>query len=365
MAARVKRDYYEVLGVPRDASPEAIKRAYRALARKLHPDANPGDPSAEERFKEASEAYAVLSDPERRRRYDQLGHAAFSPEADGVPVDFASMRDLLEGLFADVFGTRPRAPQGEDIEIALRVRFEEAALGCEKPLRYERDAPCERCEGSGAEPGSETPPCAACGGRGVVRYQRGLFWGSRTCSTCRGRGRRIVRPCGRCDGRGLVRRQEELLVRLPAGVDTGAVRSVRGGGHHGPGGPGDLHVRVEVEPHPLFTRSGADIECTVPVSFPQAVLGDELDVPTLEGKVRMKLPPGTQSGRVFRLRGKGVPVLGGSGRGDQLVRVVVEVPEKVTRRQRKLLEELAAEMGVETHPQQRGFLDKLRALFGE
>ena len=363
-AAVAKRDYYEVLGVPRDADASALKKAYRKLAMQHHPDRNPDDPSAEDRFKEATEAYSVLSDEQKRKRYDRMGHAAFESQGPGGfdPADFGSVSELFEGIFGEMFGRGRRRSGGRDLKYDLTIKFEEAALGTEKTIQVERPGPCEPCGGSGAEPGTSVSNCEVCQGRGQVRQQRGFFSTTRTCSACHGKGKRIETPCRACRGQGTTVRAEEMLVRVPAGVDDGAVRTLRGAGEVAPGGAGDLHITIHVEPHSLFARKGADVLLEVPISFPQAVLGAQVDVPTLEGKVTMKVPPSTQSGRVFRLRGKGIPVYGGAGKGDQLVTVLVEVPERVTRRQRKLIQELADEMGVDTHPQQAGFLDKLRSL---
>lgn len=359
-----KRDYYEVLGVPRDADAATMKRAYRQLAMQFHPDRNPDDPSAEDKFKEATEAYTVLSDEQKRKRYDRMGHAAFESQGPGGfdPGDFGSVGDLLEGLFGDMFGRGRKRTGGRDLTYDLHVEFVEAALGTEKTITVERPGPCGDCSGSGAQPGTPVEVCEPCGGRGQVRQQRGFFAVSRPCTTCRGSGKRIASPCRTCSGSGTRLRQEEMLVRIPAGVQDGAVRTLRGSGEVVAGNAGDLHVTVHVKPHPLFTREGADVLLEVPISFPQAVLGANVDVPTIEGRVTMKIPPGTQSGRSFRLRGKGIPVYGGAGKGDQLVRVVVEVPENVSRKQRKLIQELAEELGVDTHPQQAGFMDKLRGL---
>jgi len=361
-----KRDYYEVLDVSRDADGDALKRAYRRTAMRYHPDRNPDDPEAEERFKEASEAYAVLSDPQKRARYDRMGHAAFgAPGTDFEPIDFGAVSELFEGLFGDVFGRRSRRTRGgRDLKYELELTFEEAALGVEKEIDVTRPTLCETCGGSGARPGTTPNACPGCRGTGEIRYQRGFFGASRPCPACRGTGHQITDPCEACSGEGVVSKTERMSVRLPAGVEDGSIRTVRGAGEQRAGGAGDLHIQVRVKAHPLFSRQGADIHCIVPISFPQAVLGTQLEVPTLEGKVRMRLPEGTPSGKIFRLRGKGLPSLGGAGKGDQLVRVVVEVPEKVNREQRRLLEQLASEMGTETHPQQRGFLEKLRDLFG-
>lgn len=370
MAAQ--RDYYEVLGVPRDTSAEELKRAYRKKAVELHPDHNPDDAGAEDRFKEASAAYAVLSDADKRRRYDRVGHAAFTSAGSGGggandgPIDFGAMSDLLEGLLGDVLRAgRPKKRTGEDVRLDVTVTFEEAALGAEKTLEVTRPASCVACGGTGAEPGSRVEPCAACNGRGEQRFQRGFFASTRPCEACRATGKRIEKPCAPCKGVGAVPKKEPLLVRVPPGVEDGSVRTVRGGGQPAVGGAGDLHVYVHVAPHPFFTREGADVLCSVPVSFPQAVLGAQLEVPTLEGKVKMKLPAGSPSDKMFRLRGKGIQVFGGIGKGDQLVKVIVEVPDpaQLSKNARRLIEELATELGEEPLPEQRGFLDKLKGLF--
>ncbi len=361
----MRRDFYEVLGVERSATVEEIKRAYKKRAIEHHPDKNPDDPHAEERFKEASEAYAVLSDAERRSRYDRFGHAAFDSSGGGFDaVDLGSMAEILEGLLGDMFGgRRRRARGGRDISYDLELSFEEAALGVERTIELTRPGICDGCAGTGAAPGTPTPECNACRGKGTVRYQRGLFAAQRPCQACRGTGKRIEVPCDACHGDGVVPRTDELVVRIPAGVEDGSVRTVRGAGEQASGGSGDLHVTVKIAEHSLFRREGADVLCEVPVSFPQAVLGAEVEVPTLDGKVKMKLPPGTQSGKVFRLRGKGIPVFGGAGKGDQRVTVLVEIPDKINRKQRQLIEDLAGEMGIETHPRQSSFLAKLKALF--
>jgi molecular chaperone DnaJ len=363
-----KRDYYETLGVSRTATDADIKQAYRQLAKQWHPDRNPGDAAAEERFKDLSEAYSVLIDAEKRRRYDRMGHAAFGEGGGYERIDFRAVSEILEGLMGGVFGFQSaaqRARQGADVELDLEISFEEAALGSEKTIQVPRRVGCGDCSGSGAAKGSKVERCPACGGVGEVKFQRGFFSASRPCSSCAGTGKKIEQPCPTCRGQTVVVSTEEMLVKVPPGVEDGAVRSVRGGGERGKNGAtaGDLHVRVRVRAHPLFHREGPDIRVTIPVSFPQVVLGSQIDVPTLEGRVKMKIPPGTQSGKTFRLRGKGIEVLGGAGKGDQLVQVVVEVPEKISGRQRKLIEELANEFGEDVHPQQKSFLDKLRGLF--
>ncbi len=362
-----KSDYYELLGVDRNASADEIKRAYRKQAAKYHPDHNPDDKKSEERFKDLSDAYAVLSDPQKRKRYDMFGHSAFTARssASGYErVDFGSISEMLEGLFGDVWGRKsPTSRMPRDISYDLKISFEEAALGAEKNIEFDRDEICPRCQGSRSEPGSSPVPCPACQGRGTVRSQRGFFSQSRPCNACDGTGSRVVSPCTFCTGSGTARRRESLIVRIPAGIEDGAVRTIRGAGEISVNGRGNLHVNVHIREHSIFSRNGSDIVCEVPVSFPQAALGAELLIPTLDGKVKMKLPVGTQSGRVFRLRGKGMPVFGGYGKGDQLVKIIVEVPENLTDRQRELLEKLSVEMGTDTHPQQKSFMEKLKALF--
>lgn len=362
-----KRDYYEVLGVGRSANEAELKQAYRKLAKELHPDRNPGNVEAEERFKEVTEAFSVLQDVEKRRRYDRMGHSGFGGDPGFDRMDFRAVSDILEGIMGEVFGSGAarRARQGQDIEVDVEISFEEAALGAEKRIGVARQVSCPTCSGIGAAPGTRVDRCTACAGNGEVRYQRGFFSASRPCSACQGTGKRIETPCPACLGRTVVPETEEMIVRLPPGVEDGAIRSVRGAGERGKSGgtAGDLHVKVRVKPHPLFVREGADVKVTVPLSFPQAVLGTQIDVPTLEGRVKMKIPPGTQSGKIFRLRGKGIDVLGGAGKGDELVVIVVEVPETITKRQRKLIEELSEEFGEEGLPQQKSFLDRLKGIF--
>jgi molecular chaperone DnaJ len=359
------RDFYTVLGVARDVDAAGLKSAYRKLVIQYHPDRNPDDAEAELRFREATEAYGVLSDEERRKRYDRYGHAAFG-EAGKGPFDggdFGSVTDVLEGLFGEVFGRRKkRRHLAKDLTYDLSVGFVEAALGAEKKIRVTRSVPCMPCKGTGAAPGSSPPACAQCKGTGETKFQRGFLSSTRPCVACDGKGFRVTSPCLACSGRGRERREDELVVRVPPGVQDGAVRTVRGGGEIEPDSKGDLHVTVHVEKHPLFERDGADVRMTLPVSVPMAALGATVDVPTLEGKVQMKLPPGTQSGKVFRLRGRGIPVFAGAAKGDQLVTIQVEVPQALGRRQRKLLEELESTLPADAHPERAAYLDTLRKL---
>jgi len=366
-----KADYYELLGVSRNATEEEIKKAYRKAALRYHPDRNPGDKAAEEKFKELSEAYQVLIDPEKRAQYDRYGHAAF--EQGGFNgFDFTSnFEDIFGDIFGDFFGVggrgRRRAQRGEDLSCNLEISFEEAAFGTEKTISVPRMTLCEGCQGTGAKPGTAPKTCATCRGSGQVRFQQGFFTVARTCNRCGGQGKVITEPCPACHGAGTVRKASTLQVKIPAGVDTGARLKLRGEGEVGPSGgvPGDLYVLIRVREHPLFGRQHNDVVCEIPISFPQAALGAEIEVPTLEGKIKMKIPPGTQSGSVFRLRGKGIPDLRGGGRGDQLVRVIIEVPRKLTGRQRELLEEFARLDGEEdVHPMTKGFFDKVKELFG-
>jgi molecular chaperone DnaJ len=365
-----KRDYYEVLGVAHDASAEAIKKAYRKLALKYHPDRNPGDKAAEEHFKEASEAYQVLSDPERRGRYDRFGHAAFEPGSGFGGFDFSSnFEDLFGDIFGDFFGggrrSRNRPRRGEDLRYDLEIGFEEAVFGVEKTIQVPRLAPCSSCNGSGTKGGAPRETCKACRGTGQVRFQQGLFSIAKTCGHCGGEGTVVHDPCTTCSGRGAVETAETLSVRIPAGVDSGSRLKLRGKGGAGnnAGTPGDLYVVLSVREHPLFLRDGRNILCEMPISFTQATLGAEIDVPTLHGKKRVKIHAGTQTGTALRLRGEGVPDLNGYGRGDQIVRVVVEVPKKVTARQRELLEEFARIEGEQVQPMTKGFLDKVKEIF--
>jgi molecular chaperone DnaJ len=366
-----KRDYYEVLGVSRSAGPDEIKKAYRKIALKSHPDRNPGDKQAEERFKEASEAYQVLCDPERRAQYDRFGHAAFEQGGfGGFDFSASGFEEVFGDIFGDFFGGtrrgRSRTRRGEDLRYDLEITFEEAIFGAEKTLRVPRLATCRDCKGSGSKDGAPRETCSACHGSGQLRYQQGLFSIAKTCSQCQGLGSVLRDPCRACGGSGAVRSQQTLSVRIPPGVDTGSRLKLRGEGESGfNGGPsGDLYVVLHVREHPLFSRDGNNVICDAPIGFTQAALGAEIDVPTPHGKMKLKIPAGTQSGNVFRIKGKGVPDVRGYGHGDALVRVMVETPKKLSPRQRELLEEFARLSGEEVHPLSKGFFDKVKEMFG-
>ncbi|MBI3185305.1 MAG: molecular chaperone DnaJ [Myxococcales bacterium] len=367
--AGTKRDYYEVLGVEKNADPQMLKSAYRKAALKYHPDRNPGDKEAEERFKEASEAYAVLSDPDQRARYDRFGHAGNGFEGFGQGFAGVNLNDIFGDIFGEIFGggrrSRTRTSRGSDLRYNLEISFEEAAFGCEVQVKVPRPKRCEACGGTGSR-SKEGRTCPTCGGAGEVRFTQGFFSISRTCNHCGGTGAVITDPCGSCRGAGKVESETALTVKIPPGVDTGTRVRLAGEGEPGElgGPPGDLYVVVHMREHPIFVREDDEVLCEVPISFTQAALGAQLDVPTLDGKLKMKVPPGTQTGKVFRLKGKGVPHLHGGGRGDQHVRVVIETPTHLTGRQRELLEQFAQAAGEEAHPQSKSFFAKVRELFG-
>lgn len=358
MAATEKRDYYEVLGVSRDASVDDIKKAYRRMAVKYHPDKNPGDKQAEESFKEAAEAYSVLSDAEKRARYDRFGHAATGGGgAQGFdPSQFADFSDILGDLFGfgDLFGggrgRRGNRPmRGGDLRYDLHLSFEEAVFGREASIELPRSANCATCSGSGARPGTSPVSCTACGGRGQVRYQQGFFAVARTCPQCGGAGRVIKDACPDCGGAGRVRERKSLTVKIPPGVDEGTRLRLSGEGEAGVfgGPPGDLYVFISVEDHARFERREYDIHAEESISFTQAALGVELEVETVHGKETLRIPAGTQPGQTFKLRGKGVPWVEGSGRGDHWVHVTVRIPTSLDSRQRELLEEYSKLEGEE------------------
>ena len=367
-----KGDYYEMLGVNRKASDDEIKKAYRKLALKYHPDRNPGDKQAEEKFKQVSEAYQILSDSNKRAQYDQFGHAAFG---DGGPFaggfDFtAGFEDIFGDVFGEFFGgatgRRRGRSRGDDLRYNLTLSFEEAVSGTEKKIKIPRQGTCESCNGNGARPGTAPQTCPTCRGRGQVSFQQGFFSVSRTCNQCHGQRTVIKDPCGACGGSGRVRKMHTLNVKIPAGVDTGSRLKLRAEGEAAPAGgmPGDLYVVIQAEPHPIFVRDNLDILCDIPVTFVQAALGAEIDVPTLAGKVKVKVPPGTQSGKVFRLKGKGIQDVQGYHQGDQHVRIIVETPTHLTTRQKELLKEFAALGGEDINPLSKGFFEKVKELFG-
>ena len=367
-----KKDYYELLGVNRSAGEDEIKKAYRKLALQHHPDRNPGDKQAEEKFKEVSEAYSVLSDAQKRSQYDQFGHAAFGesgPFSGGF--DFSGgFEDVFGDIFGEFFGgggsRRRGRGRGEDLRYNLTLKFEEAAFGVEKKIKIPRHGPCETCRGTGAKAGTAPQTCPTCHGRGQVSFQQGFFSVSRTCSQCHGQGTIVKEPCATCGGAGRVRTMHTLSVKIPAGVDTGSRLKLRDEGETGPVGgvPGDLYVVIQTESHPIFVRDNLDIICDIPISFVQAALGAEIDVPTLDGKVKMKIPSGTQSGKVFRMKGKGIKDVQGLQQGDQHVRVIVETPTRLTAKQKELLKDFAELGGEEVNPLSKGFFDKVKELFG-
>jgi|ERR1044071_8219716 molecular chaperone DnaJ len=368
-----KRDYYEVLGITQTASDQEIKSAYRRLAVMYHPDKNPDDASAEDKFKEAAEAYSVLSDAEQRRRYDRFGHAGVSSSAGaggwGAP-GFGGIEDILGDLFGfgDVFGARggrrSAAQHGSDLRYDLDISLEDAAAGMQAQLRIPRLEKCDKCKGSGAAEGTQPETCQTCSGAGQVRYQQGFFSVARTCSTCRGTGNVVKSPCDACKGAGRVERERTMEVKIPAGVATGSRLRIAGEGEAGTAGgaSGDLYVVIHVNEHEHFERQGSNLYSSIPITFAQAALGSEITVQTLGEQQQVKIPAGTQTGTVFRLKGHGVPVLGGRGRGDLFVSVTVVTPTTLTREQRRLLEQLAE---VETKDlEDKGLIDKVRNIFG-
>lgn len=370
-----KRDYYEVLGVAKNAEEGEIKKAYRRIAMKCHPDRNPDDPKAEEKFKEASEAYEILSDAEKRRAYDQLGHAGVNSQfgGGGGAGDFGGFSDIFSDVFGDIFsgggrgGGRRGGPQrGSDLRYNLEMSLEEAVKGVEKKIRIPTLVTCEPCGGSGAKAGSKPVNCNTCGGIGQVRMQQGFFSVQQTCPNCRGKGSIISDPCQKCGGQGRVEESKTLSVKIPPGVDTGDRVRLSGEGEAGPGGgpQGDLYVQVMVKEHEIFKREGRDLYCEVPISIIDAALGGELEVPTLGGKVKLKVPEETQTGRLFRLRGKGVTPVRGGATGDLLCRVMVETPVNLNKRQKDLLKEFQVSMEDGSNsPQKNNWFEKVKKFF--
>ncbi len=379
-----KRDYYEILAVEREASDQQIKSAYRKLALKYHPDRNPGDGDAEEKFKEAAEAYAVLADRDKRSLYDRFGHAGVSGAAAGAggfdPTIFADFGDIFSGLgdifgFGDVFGGRRRrgGPQrGADLRYDLEISFEESFDGAETSIQIPREETCETCNGSGAAAGTRPETCSTCRGTGQLRYQQGFLTVARACSACRGSGQTISKPCQSCRGAGRIGRERKITVKIPAGIATGQRLRLYGEGEHGAAGgpPGDLYVVIHVQEHPFFHREGDDLYCEMPVSFPLLALGGEMRVPTVKDETEITVPVGTQAGARFKLRGKGMPSVSGRGHGDLYVIARVAVPKKLTREQKHLLEELAKTMpqsaldpeGAEATD--KPFFEKVKDIFG-
>lgn len=368
------RDYYEVLGVERSADESTLKKAYRKLALKYHPDKNPDNAEAEAKFKEAAEAYSVLSDADKRAQYDRFGHAGVSGAGGGGGGYQVNIEDLFGDFFGGIFGgggggggRRRGVERGADLQYRLEITFEEAAFGVKRDITFPRRESCGTCEGSGAKPGSAKKTCSTCRGAGEIRVSRGFFAVAQTCPACGGQGEIIEDKCTDCKGAGRIEKETTVSVDVPAGVNNGTKLRYPGRGEAGRGGgpAGDLYVVLSVEDHPIFVRDGSNVHIEVPLSFPQAALGAELEVPTVDGRVTMKVPPGTQPGGTMRLRGKGIPKVRSDARGDQFVHFVLEVPKKLTDRQRELIVELSESMGddADTHPAHRGFWDKVKELF--
>ncbi len=373
-----KRDYYEVLGINRDANADAVKKAYRKLAMKHHPDRNPGDKTAEAKFKELSEAYEVLSDPDKKAAYDRYGHAGVDPNmgARGGPgaQGFDGFADAFSDIFGDIFsgggrgGGRSNVYRGADLRYNLEISLEEAARGADKTIRIPTAEECGTCHGTGARPGTEPQTCGTCGGAGQVRIQQGFFSIQQTCPKCHGTGRVIPHPCGTCGGAGRVKSHKTLEVKIPTGIDEGM--RLRHAGHGEPGvnggPPGDLYVEIHIRKHPMFQRDGDDLHCEMPISFATAALGGEIEIPTLDGMARLKIPAETQSGKVFRLRGKGIRNVRSHAHGDLLCHVVVETPVKLTERQKELLREFeeVSRQDVDRHnPKAKSWMDKVKDFF--
>ena len=371
-----KEDYYDLLGISKGASEEELKKAYRKKAVQFHPDKNPGDKAAEERFKQVSEAYEVLKDPDKRAAYDRFGHAAFQGQAARGPGGFHDPFDIFRevfsqggggGIFDEMFGggARESGRDGADLRYDLEIKLEEAARGVEREISFRKLVSCDRCSGSGAEPGTKRVTCPTCRGAGQVRRSGGIIVFTQTCPTCRGSGVKIEKPCGACKGEGRVAKTTKLTVKIPPGVDTGSrLRSAGNGEAAGAGGsPGDLYIVLTVKDHELFERQGDDLFCEIPIKFTLATLGGTIEVPTLAGRATLKIPAATQSGTTFRLRDRGMPALRGLRNGDQLIRVHVEVPVSLSQEQRKLLEDFAKVSGDAAEPVSRSFFEKAKKFF--
>ena len=375
--ATTKRDYYEVLGVSRSADGEEIKRSYRRLAMKYHPDRNPGDTEAEIRFKECAEAYEILSDPSKRQRYDQFGHQGVQGQHDFSHMDVGDIFSMFEDIFGGAFGglggmggrtgAQRRAQRGYDLETQVELSLAEVATGCEKTIEFEKQDVCGTCEGSGAKPGSKPLPCVQCGGQGRVAQQGfgGMFRMVTTCPNCRGRGTVIRDFCKSCGGTGRQMKKRSVTIKIPAGVHEGQAVRIAGEGEPGePGAPtGDLHCYIAIKPHPIFSRHGNDLVCQVPISFTQAALGAAVEVPTLKGADHVQIPAGTQHGEMFKLKGKGLPDVRTHRTGDQIVQILIEVPKSLSEKQKELLREFAETEDVDVLPQRKGFMDKLKGVF--
>jgi molecular chaperone DnaJ len=372
----LQRDYYEVLEVSKTSTVEEIKKAYRKKALQFHPDRNPNNKDAEEKFKEATNAYSILSDPDTRQRYDQFGHAAFDPRAGGgaggFSGDFSGFEDIFGDIFSSFFGgqmggtsRKSRGRAGRDLKFDLEITFEEAAFGTEKEINIDRRIVCDSCDGTGAARGSKPESCTQCGGAGQVRIQQGFFTISRTCPACGGNGQTIKNPCGMCQATGLRAVSTKVSVKIPAGIDHGQRLKLRGEGESGTGGgpSGDLYVQIAVKEHPIFERQESELLCEVPISYTTAVLGSEIDIPTLEGTAKLKIPSGTASGKIFRLRNRGIQVLGTNRRGDQHVKVYVKVPKKISEKQRAALEKLGEFDKENLDTSSKGFFDKVKDIF--
>ena len=371
-----KRDFYDILGVNRDASDEEIKKAYRKLAMKHHPDRNPDNKDAEEKFKEAKEAYEMLSDPQKKAAYDRYGHAGVDPSMGAGPgaQGFDGFSDAFGDIFGDLFGSggrggRSNVYRGADLRYNLEITLEEAARGAEKTIRIPTAEECGTCHGSGAKPGTQPKPCPTCNGHGQVRVQQGFFSIQQTCPKCHGSGKIIPEPCRDCGGAGRVKKQKTLEVKIPAGIDDGM--RLRHAGHGEPGvnggPPGDLYVEIHIRKHAVFERDHDDLHCEMPISISTAALGGEIEIPTLEGMARLKIPAETQSGKVFRLRGKGIKNVRSHAHGDLMCHVVVETPVNLTERQRELLrefEEISSGNATRHNPKAQGWMDKVRDFFG-
>ncbi len=374
-----KKDYYEVLGVNRDASEEDVKKAYRKLAMKWHPDRNPDNPRAEEHFKEAKEAYEVLSDSQKRTAYDQFGHAGVDPSAAagaggfGAGAGFGNFADAFGDIFSDIFGggrTRSNVFRGADLRYNLEIPLEEAARGTETRIRIPAMEECGTCHGSGAKPGTSPTTCTTCQGHGQVRMQQSFFSIQQTCPRCHGSGKIVASPCPACGGTGRVKQHKTLSVKIPAGVDEGDRIRLSGEGEAGVNGgpPGDLYVVIHIRPHPVFQRDHNNLHCEMPISISAAALGGEIEIPTLDGYAKIKVTPGTQTGQVFRLRGKGIKGVRSSTHGDLMCHVVVETPVNLTPRQRELLAELEAinQKDAGRHnPRAKSWLEKVREFFAQ